>query len=350
LIAPLDWGLGHAARCVPIIRCLIEKGAEPVIAADARPLAFLKNEFPELEFVRLPGYDIAYPAKGSMAMKMLASVPRILRGIRAEHHLLGNIIRDHKIDAVISDNRFGLWTKKVPCVFITHQLMIKSPMGESILHRLNKSYIAKYTECWIPDHSGENNLSGDLSHKYKLPANAHFIGTLSRFENLRAASSPKKRTERLVLLSGPEPQRSIFEKMISDQLHKASLSAIIIQGKPESNEKREEGNIAFIPHAGTAELFDYINSAELIISRPGYSTVMDLSTFGKKAVFVPTPGQTEQEYLAELMMKKGIGYSVTQDKFDLRKAIDENGKYNGFKKTESANAYKERMDLLLKML
>jgi len=179
LVAPLDWGLGHATRCIPIIRYLVEKNCEVIIAADKRPMELLKKEFPSLEFVVMPGYNISYPKNGSMVLKMAVQVPKILKGTKQEHTQLEKIIAEEKIDAVISDNRFGLWAKKIPCVFITHQLMVKSPLGEKWIHKLNKDYISKYSECWIPD--VKNGLSGDLGNKFKLPEHAKFIGLLSRF-------------------------------------------------------------------------------------------------------------------------------------------------------------------------
>ena len=209
LVAPLDWGLGHATRCIPIIKYLLEKKCEVVIGADGRPLQLLQKEFSALEFVVMPGYNISYPKDGSMVLKMAIQIPKILTGIKHEHELLKKIIKEKKIDAVISDNRFGLWSGEVPCVFITHQLMVKSPFGEKIIHQLNKNYISKYSECWVPDHSGENNLSGDLSHKFSLPKNVKFIGALSRFTNEFIL---QKKYDLLIILSGPESQRTVFEK------------------------------------------------------------------------------------------------------------------------------------------
>lgn len=350
LVAPLDWGLGHATRCVPLILYLLERGAEPVIAAGGRPLSFLKEEFPSLEFIDLPGYAISYPSKGSMVMKMAASAPRIIRGINAEHRALQKIIIDYRIDAVISDNRFGLWTKEVPCIFITHQLMVKAPFGESLLHRLNKSYIKKYDECWIPDNE-ENDLSGDLSHQYELPSNAHFIGPLSRFEKFTVSNSQKEiKYDLLVLLSGPEPQRSIFEKIVLDQVKNISLKTLIVQGKPGENLKEQKENITIVPHLDSASLLDAVLSSQLILSRPGYSTIMDLSVTGSKAVFVSTPGQTEQEYLGQLMMKRGIVFCVSQQAFNLDKAITESRNYKGFEKDRPGGHYRKRIDALLDRL
>jgi hypothetical protein len=169
LICPLDWGLGHATRCIPVIRAFLGQNAEVLIAADGRAYELLQQEFPELQFIRLKGYEIRYPSSGSMAASMLLSIPKILSGIKREHRELEKIIAEHKIDTVVSDNRYGCWNKQVKSIFITHQLMLKSPFGEGLLHRIILSHIKKYDECWIPDHAAENNLSGELSHKYPLP-------------------------------------------------------------------------------------------------------------------------------------------------------------------------------------
>ena len=124
LVAPLDWGIGHATRCIPIINALQAHEFEVVIAADGRPLHLLKNEFPNLEFIRFSGYHIKYSSYLPMGLSMLLQTPKILINIRKEHKLLAQIIDDYNIDGVISDNRFGLYNNKVPTVFITHQLQI----------------------------------------------------------------------------------------------------------------------------------------------------------------------------------------------------------------------------------
>jgi uncharacterized protein (TIGR00661 family) len=342
LVAPLDWGLGHATRCIPIIKYLLEKKCKVIIGADGRPLQLLQKEFPALEFVTMPGYNMVYPRNGSMALKIATQIPKILTGIKREHELLKRIIKEKKIDAVISDSRFGLWSKELPCVFITHQLMVKSPIGEKIIHRLNKNYISKYSECWIPDYAGENNLSGDLSHKFPLPENAKFIGALSRFIN--GFIEPKK-YDLLVILSGPEPQRTVFEKKILLQVKEVEKKILIVQGITEKNEKRKiSENVEMISHLISEELQKQILSSEIILSRPGYSTVMDLAVLGKKAIFVPTPGQTEQEYLASYFSEKKIAYSVSQNKFDLKIALEESGKYKGFTEKYSGEEFKKAVD------
>jgi len=335
LICPLDWGLGHATRCIPVIRAFLEQQAEVLIAADGRPYELLKREFPSLQFIRLEGYNVRYPSSGSMAVSMLLSVPKILAGIKREHRELEKIIQQYKIDTVVSDNRYGCWNKNVRSIFITHQLMVKSPVAEGLLHRIIRSYIKKYDECWIPDHARENNLSGDLSHKYPLPGNAFFIGPLSRF-NATAQPEQTAQYDVMAIISGPEPQRSIFEKRVSEQLFQSNLKALIVFGIPEGKAGREKkGRLEMASHLGAEEMEKAIRSSSLIISRSGYSTVMDLAALAKKAVFIPTPGQTEQEYLAHYFSEKKVAYFQEQSEFNLDKALKEAEKYSGFKNIET---------------
>lgn len=345
LICPLDWGLGHATRCIPIIRLIKEKNAEVIIAADGRPFELLKQEFPELEFIRFKGYDIQYPEKGSMLWKMIFSIPKILKGIKEEHQQLDKLIDEHKIDCVISDNRYGCWNRKVKSVFVTHQLMVKSAFGEGFLHKMVLSYIKKYDECWVPDFEGTNNLSGDLAHKYPLPPNTFFVGALSRF------TKPEQKSDEydvMVIVSGPEPQRSVFEKIVLEQLCKTNLKALFVAGKTEVEQKIEiAGNVKIVSHLQSTEMQEAILNSKIIIARSGYSTIMDLATLGKKAVFIPTPGQTEQEYLAELLMQKKVAYTQTQENFDLEKALTESKKYNGFDAIETITGLEKRIGVIL---
>ncbi len=347
LICPLDWGLGHATRCIPAIRLLLQKKAEVLIAADGRPLELLRQEFPQLTFIPFKGYEIAYPRSGSMAFKMLLAVPGILKKIKREHLELQKIIAGHNIDAVISDNRYGCWNKSVKSIFITHQLMIKTPFFEKAAHAKILNYIRNYDECWVPDAAGTENLSGDLSHKYPLPENAFFIGNLSRFEKPESVNNDFK-YDVMAIVSGPEPQRTIFETLLLQQFNTTNLKALLVSGLPEGKNKPViKPNVTVVSHLNAADMQAAILSSKTIIARSGYSTIMDLAALGKKAVFVPTPGQTEQEYLAELLMQKNISYYQKQSEFDLKKAIDGNEKYSGFTKRELSGELEKRIDLLL---
>lgn len=349
LICPLDWGLGHATRCIPIIQLLLKRNVNVFIAASGRSLALLKKEFPDLTFIDFAGYTINYPTSTGMIFKVLSSLPKIFRGIKQEHDQLEKIIDKYKIDIVISDNRYGCWNKKVKSIFITHQLMIKSPFGEQSLHHLILKYVGKYHECWIPDNSHSNNLSGDLAHKYPLPKNTFFIGALSRFEN--NSSIPSKISfdyDVMAIISGPEPQRTIFEKKITEQFSTSKLKGLIISGKPDNDYSQEKGTTTIVSHLNSLEMKTAILNSEIIISRSGYSTIMDLAVLNKKAVFIPTPGQTEQEYLANFFMKKNSAYSQKQSEFNLMEALKESKKYSGFKNDlNSTNVLEQRIDSML---
>jgi uncharacterized protein (TIGR00661 family) len=354
LVCPLDWGLGHATRCIPIIRMLVKKGAEVLIAADERPFAVLKLEFPDLQFVKFPGYSISYPDKGSMTLKMLLSVPRIIKGIRKEHADLDKLVDDHKIDIVISDNRYGCWSKKTKNIFITHQLMIKSPFAEILLHKIVLNHIKNYNECWIPDAPVEINLSGDLSHKFPAPDNSFFIGPLSRFDeciqNSNAAKLiPGDKYDLLAIISGPEPQRTNFENILLNQIEKTDLKALIVLGKPEKVEMKERNRISIVSHLKSEDLCKAILNSNLIIARSGYSTIMDLSSLNKKAILIPTPGQTEQEYLAEMLMEKKIAFTESQSKFDLNTALKFSKNYSGFNGWQNSNLLEARINSILSL-
>jgi uncharacterized protein (TIGR00661 family) len=346
LICPLDWGLGHATRCIPIIRLLLQKNAEVIIAADGRPLALLQQEFPQLQFIVFRGYSISYPDSGSMAFKMLLAAPKILKGIKEEHLALQKIIEAKKIDIVISDNRYGCWSKKARSIFITHQLMIKSPFAEKLLHKKVLRYVANYDECWVPDLEGGNNLSGDLAHKYPLPANAFFIGPLSRF----TFSDPAKpEYDVMAIISGPEPQRTIFEQLLRKQIQESNLKYLLVLGTPEvENSIREDKNVKSISHLNTSDMEQCILKSKIIVARSGYSTIMDLAVLGKKAVFVPTPGQTEQEYLAESLSNRGIAYSQNQSDFDLQKALTASEQFSGFDKMDLGVELEKRIEFILR--
>ena len=327
LVCPLNWGLGHATRVMPIIYLLIKQKHNVVIAANGYPLELLKKEFPNLKFICFHSFNIKYSKNNSLIFKILLSLPRILFGIRKEHQQLKKIIKNEKIDVVISDNRYGLWNKNVYSVFITHQIMVKTPkylkLFEYPAYLISKFFILKYDKCWVPDYADENNLSGDLSHKYKLPENVSFIGHLSRFDNMpKQENHIEKNIDLLVILSGPEPQRTILENIIIKQTINTNYKVLIIEGKPQkTNNTKHLQNINITTHLQTEELLKKIRSSNVVMSRAGYSTIMDFVSLNKNAILVPTPGQTEQQYLSKYLNHKKLFYFVKQENLNIENTM-----------------------------
>ncbi|MCB0584739.1 MAG: glycosyl transferase family 28 [Phaeodactylibacter sp.] len=327
LFAPLDWGLGHATRCVPIIEEVQRQGGEPVLATAGRAYAYLKAEFPALELINLPPYDIYYYG-ANMYWNVGVQAPKLLLAAWREHHQLQRIIRRRKIDAVVSDNRFGCFSSSVPSVFITHQLNIRipSPPLQWMANRLHHQFIRQYDECWIPGQPGDESLSGALSHPPKgLPC--RYIGLLSR---LRSAEEIKE-YDILALLSGPEPQRGRLEKILIRQLALLPYRVLLVQGKTEQKKHlRLTPGIELVSYLNAEELQVAMSRTALVICRSGYSTIMDLAAMGKKALLFPTPGQTEQEYLARRMQELGYCPFQHQGSINLERGIREASECAGF--------------------
>jgi UDP-N-acetylglucosamine transferase subunit ALG13 len=235
------------------------------------------------------------------------------------------VIREYGFDAVISDNRFGLHHPDIPSVFITHQLRIMGSMGDKVdllLQKQNCRFINRFTVCWVPDEPGANCLAGALSHPIPqfLPNTpVYYTGILSRLNKL---NEPIKEKHLFISLSGPEPQRTIFENIIIEDISHYAGTATVVRGLPEQSTIIPSTNdIRFYNHLPAEEYNKELAIASLVISRSGYSTVMDLVTAGKKSVLVATPGQPEQEYLSAYLSQQQIACSISQQDFSLNKAL-----------------------------
>jgi len=328
LIAPLDWGLGHASRTVPIVRELLRAGAEVFLASNGRALSYLQAAFPELESTALPAYAVQYPSR-HMWWNMARQSGRLMRVARAEHRQLQHLIRRHSIDAVISDNRFGCFSSRVYSVFITHQLNLQLPM---VLRwpgrKLNHYFIRRYDSCWIPDIPGPHGLSGELS---AVPSGSQveYLGILSQLEP--ASPEPKASYDLLLLLSGPEPQRTYLETQLIEQCKMPGLKTLLIQGKTEELiRSTPASNIDAVSFLKFQELGKALAGARHIICRSGYSSLMDLAVAGRKALLIPTPGQTEQVYLARRMQQLGYCPTQSQKELDISAGLTAMEQYTGF--------------------
>ncbi len=317
LVAPLNWGLGHATRCIPIIKALLDQNFEPIIASDGVALTLLRKEFPTLSSIELPSYNVTYAKKGkNFKMKLLKDSPKVLKAVKEEKKTVKSIVELQNIAGIISDNRLGVRSKKVPSVFITHQLNVLSGSTTWFSTKMHQKIIKKFNACWVPDTEGDINLSGKLGHRDSFDIPTTYIGPLSRFEKKLV----KPVNKILALISGPEPQRGLLVDKLLSELKDYSGKVVMVKGLMEEEQTIQVmGNIT-VYNFMTSELLEKtINESELVISRSGYTTVMDLAKLNKKAFFIPTPGQFEQEYLAERLNDLSLIPSCTQDEFSIDK-------------------------------
>jgi UDP:flavonoid glycosyltransferase YjiC (YdhE family) len=329
LIAPLDWGLGHTTRCIPIIRYLIAQGNEVYVAAEGASARLLLENFPGINLLHLDGYRIQYSRKKEMfTVKILLQVPKILATIKKEHQWLQQQQQIHQFDLVISDNRYGLYHSEIPCVILTHQLQILSGKGgfaDAMLRKLHHRLLNRFRKCWVVDEEANGGFSGKLAHPQVLPAHAVYAGLLSQFSGCIPDNSNQNKTQILVLLSGPEPMRSQLESMILRQTKALTTYRFtIVGGNPLGNMIDDlPKHIIYYTHLNAQKLLPELQKAALVICRSGYSTIMDLAVLGKKALLIPTPGQSEQEYLAAYLKEKKYFQTCTQDALQLAIQIPE---------------------------
>lgn len=313
LVAPLNWGLGHATRCIPIINALLEEGFEPVIASDGSALNLLKNEYPGTAFHELPGYNIKYSSSGLFfRSKLFSQTPHILKTVIAEKKLTAQIIKEEKINGIISDSRWGVGNEEIPSVFITHQVNVLSGFTTKLSSMIHKKYIRKFDECWVPDVEGDPNLSGRMSHGLKEDLNLKYIGILSRFQKLDLPVI----YDLAVVLSGPEPQRSILQKILEKELLGRGLKVLMVKGIVEAEQRSfKKQNFTIYNFLSSTQLEKIINQSSVILCRPGYTSLMDLAVLKKRLFLIPTPGQFEQEYLFKKLEKEGLVTGCQQKNF-----------------------------------
>jgi uncharacterized protein (TIGR00661 family) len=338
LVAPLNWGLGHATRCIPIINALIENGFQPILASDGAALALLKKEFPNIVALELPSYQIEYAKNGLFfKWKLLVNSPKMIAAIWNEKRIIKEWVQKYQLSGVISDNRLGVFSKKVPSVFITHQLNVITGNTTWMTSKLHQKIILRFKECWIPDVEETPNLTGKLGHLNNSKLNLKYIGPLSRLNKLEIPI----RYQLLVVLSGPEPQRTLLEEILKKEVSRFAGKVVFIKGIIEEQQiVKKIGNTTFYNYMNAAELEKTFNESELVLCRSGYTTVMDLAKLEKKAYFIPTPGQYEQEYLAKKYKREGwVPYSK-QEHFVIEKLSQINF-YKGLKNLETNIDWKQ---------
>ena len=342
LVAPLHWGLGHATRCIPIINALLDHNFNVIIASDGGALLLLQKEFPLLKTIELPSYQIEYPKKGkNFKINLLLKLPAIRKAISKEKKIIEELVNNNSLDGIISDNRFGVHHENIPSVFITHQIKVLSGSTTFISSKIHHNIIKKFDECWVPDIEGKLNLSGKIGHIKNTPFKVKYIGVLSRMKKLNLP----KVYDILILLSGPEPQRTLLEVQLLEVFKDSKYKVLMVRGVVENNQtKYKLNNIKIVNFMATSELEKTINESNLVISRSGYTTIMDLTVLEKKAFLIPTPGQFEQEYLAKRLKKLGLVASCKQDNFTLKK-VKKVKEYIGLNEIENRTDFKELFSL-----
>jgi len=334
LVAPLNWGLGHASRCIPLIEALIKHGYQPVMASDGQALELLKKEFPDLKAYELPSYNIRYSKSGKLLNALLIKQSgKILKAIKREQEVTREIVEIEKICWIISDNRFGVRSDKVYSVYITHQLRVLSGLTTFLTSRIHQQMIKKFNACWVPDHQAPFYLSGKLSHPAPKGLQVKYIGPLSRLEQVPS----EKEFDLMVILSGPEPQRSLLEEKLKLELKNFKGSILLVQGLLAGKQtKILTDSMLIVNFMLKAELQESICKSRLILARSGYSTIMDLEKLDAKAFFIPTPGQTEQVYLAKYLKEQKIADYAAQSEFTCA-LLELNKEYTGFRHKKTSD-------------
>lgn len=314
-MSPLNWGIGHAARLVPIAQQLHAQGAIVYICASGAALNLMRIECGFAHFIDDVPFEITYgKSKWTQIVRLLTQLPKMWIQVFREHELLKKIVQQYNLDLIISDNRYGFYHRQIPCIFITHQLQIQLPFGASLINFLNHCFIKKFTACWVPDwEEKEKSLAGKLSRKKGLK-NVQYIGPLSRFR--KKATKPGNEAPILYLLSGVEPQRSLFEELILKRIAQQPHKAILVRGTAMLQpDLHDTPNLKVYNLIDAIHVQALVEQCKFIVSRSGYSSIMDIIQWQKNAVLVPTPGQYEQEYLAAYLAGKKWFYTINQNDF-----------------------------------
>lgn len=329
LVAPLNWGLGHAARCVPLIQSLQYMGVEVLLASDGGAMRLLEAEFPNLSVIEIPSYRIRYEYS-NMVRNIAWQLPRITYAIRAEHRAVEKLVQEHDIHGIISDNRYGCFNAKVSSIILTHQLHLRVP--NSFLqwgaNRMLRRALRQFDIVWAPDVATTPNLSGELSHGEPIVhPNTRFIGPLSRLQPGQGSTE----YDVAVVLSGPEPQRTYLEQRLLEQAMLLPYKFIFVQGKTQAKKHHYAAdNVEVVSYLTSYELNQVLLASDVIVCRSGYSSIMDLAALGRKALLIPTPGQTEQEYLAAYFAHQHTFLVQKQDEINLDKGLREVNETTGF--------------------
>jgi UDP:flavonoid glycosyltransferase YjiC (YdhE family) len=336
-ISPLNWGLGHSTRDIPIIRELLSHGHEVTIATSGNALALLKKEFPDCNFIFFKDYPAPYSSTRFFLPKFVANIPVLLKAMANERKKLAEILSKDKYDLIISDNRMGVYSDKIPSYFITHQLRFSLPRYlwpfELATLYVNGLFHTRFAGVIVPDvNPNGSSLSGKLSQSSLDATNkrTYYAGILTSAARMNVDQD----LDYLIMISGPEPQRTKLEEIMYKQVQKLPGEKVVLLGSPQNDDKKKlDKNTTVFSYVSTEEKIELMNRAKFLISRSGYTTMMELAELEKKqGLFTPTPGQTEQEYLSKYYAKMGWFYSKSQYKLKLAEDVETASSFRGFPK------------------
>jgi uncharacterized protein (TIGR00661 family) len=352
LICPQHWGLGHVTRTIPVIQYFVRNNYDVILACSGAGSELLRREFPQFKLYEIPDYGINYPYN-SMVINITLQFFKMHIAIVKEHFAIKKICKEEKIDLIVSDARLGASQKNIPSVIIAHHLHFDLGMKviEWICDTWMKMFYLTFDQLWIPDLPGFNNLSGDLAHLYKSKKR-YFLGILTRFKKLDV----EKKYDYAIMLSGPEPPRTILEDILLNQLsdlmpEKCILIRGILNGVSlEKYKDKYQENLEIKDFVNGAELNEIMCASDFIICRSGYSTLLDLAIIHKPALLIPTPGQPEQEYLSRELERKKLFHSVEQKKIQLGKDVEIAKTMNGYEVIRQEKSLDEILDELISRL
>lgn len=333
------------------MRYLIDSGARLTFAGNEWQRHYVEQTFPGLHTIHLNGYNVRYSKNGTgFIASLMIQLPRLMKTIAYEHSWLEKAVDKYGFNGVITDNRYGLYHSVVPNVIITHQVVPQTGWGklaDSILRSQHDKWLQRFKQCWIADAEHGPNLAGSLSRPYILPANARYIGLLSQHENVAVADK-----HLLVMLSGPEPQRSILSDLLWQQLQSYKDKLVFVEGSDNAPLRKSTSNITHYKRLTADSLTPLLANASMVICRSGYSTLMDLLALNKKAIIIPTPGQAEQEYLGHYLHSEGVYYSTRQKGLDIIASLEATKQFPFYQPNtgQSFQQYKTVVDDWLKAL
>lgn len=325
LICPLTWGLGHFTRSVPIAEKLVSSGYTVYFAVNHKFKNLLHHHLPNALLINFPSYKITYSINKYLWLKLFLQAPKIIAGFITEYRATQKTINKYSVSVIISDNRYGCFSKKTHNIFITHQVTPIMPAQlksfQTVSDYVFRKLINRFDQCWIPD-DATIHVTGKLTGNLDKIRKTSFIGILSRFNCIEPQPLQGiSKLDWLAVISGPEPQRSILEEIIKTEFQKSGKQCMVVRGKPDLTERIDKnGNVWVASHLSSGNLKYVLLLSRFILCRAGYSSIMDLISLERTAVLVPTPGQTEQEYLATKLAEKKMFITQHQHNLDLENA------------------------------